>query len=59
MKNKDIINVMTIKEKIQKVVDIALAINRAKIRYFNEVLNKEEFEEKKDELYTEAEKYLK
>lgn len=50
---------MTIKEKIQKVVDISIAINRAKIRYFNEALDKEEFEEKKDELYTEAEKYLK
>ena len=50
---------MTIKEKIQKVVDIALAINRNKIRYLNEVLDEEEFEEKIDELYTEAEKYLK
>lgn len=50
---------MTIKEKIQKVVDIATAINRDKIGYFNEALDKEEFEEKIDKLYTEAEKYLK
>ena len=50
---------MTIKEKIQKVFDIATAINIAKFEYFNEALDKEEIEEKIDELYTKAEKYLK
>lgn len=50
---------MTTKEKVQKIVDIATALNIAKFEYYYEALNKEEFEERKDELYAEAEKYLK
>lgn len=50
---------MTIKEKIEKILEISQDINECIYLFLSDQITLEEYNNKIDALYTEAEKYLK